>query len=241
MTSNNKENSKPEDSQKEEKYDIYYEYDGDINAVGNAVGANAYVFASTFTDKGSLRNWWHNILREHGRYPCFAIFLLLPSDKEARTYFVDFGKEIDLLSGDNCLVIALSDTDFNSVGFNNTWRTVAEAHSDEGYSIKVARLFDIDFTQFPCAVFFGDVRSSDHSIITFKGLTAQEISNKMRSIFNVIQDAVENKQAPLVAIKNHKNLEFIKSSGKNTATRAGNFVEKSFETAMQAWIKAIIT
>jgi hypothetical protein len=235
MANNDKENSKPDNSQIEGKY-----ISGDV-AIGSAIGVNATVFASVITDKRSLRDWWHNILREYGRYPCSAIFLFLPSDKEARTYFVDFGKEIDLLSGDNCLVIALSENDFKSVGFdNNIWLKVAEAHSNEGHSIKVARLFDIDFTQFPCVVFFDDIRSSDYSIITFKGLTAQEISNKMRSIFSVIQDAVESKQAPLATIKSRKNLEFIKSSGKITAARAGNFVEKSFETAMQAWIKAII-
>lgn len=209
--------------------------------IGSAIGANATVIASTITDRLSLRDWWHDILRVYGRYPCSAIFLLLPSDKEARTYFVDYGKEIDLLSGDNCLVIALSDNDFKSVSFdNNVWRTVAEEHSDEGHSIKVARLFDIDFTQFPCVVFFNDIRSSDYSIISFKGLAAQEISNKMRSIFSAIQEAVESKQSPVATIRKHKNLEFVKSSGKIAAAKTGSFAEKTFETAMQAWIKALI-
>ncbi|MEK6575574.1 MAG: hypothetical protein AABZ58_14795, partial [Chloroflexota bacterium] len=56
-----------------------------------------------------LRRWWHEIQRLGGRYSCYAIFLVLPSDREAIRYLHEFGKELDLISGEDCLVVEFDD------------------------------------------------------------------------------------------------------------------------------------
>lgn len=117
---------------------------GDKIAAGGHViqaGAGATVIIgmssdpANFKEKSQLREWWHGILRSYGRYYCYAIFLVLPSDKEALRYLTDFGREIDLISGVNCLVIALGKTEFKRSGFNEeTWSELVKEHSSEGYS-----------------------------------------------------------------------------------------------------------
>ena len=70
-------------------------------------------------DKKALRKWWHQILREHSSYSCFAILLILPADKEAIRYLSNFGRDLHLISGDNCLVISLAETTQTKVKDNH--------------------------------------------------------------------------------------------------------------------------
>ena len=71
----------------------------------------------------TLREWWHNILKSHGKFSCCAFVLALPTDEQAIKYLTDFGKEIDLLSGKHCLVIAINDTQVMQYGFDeDVWR-----------------------------------------------------------------------------------------------------------------------
>jgi len=141
---------------------------------------------SDFKDKLALREWWHSILRDYGRYSCYAIFLALPSDKEIIRYLIDFGNEIDIISGEDCLVIALGKSEFRRSGFDEKiqqpsiperfsnfleemWSAAIKEQVSKGYSVKVAQLFNIEITKFPCLLIFQDIRSSDHALITLKG------------------------------------------------------------------------
>ena len=59
-----------------------------------------------FRERFALREWWHQIRRQSGRpYACCGMFLLLPSDQEAIRYLAEFGDEIDMISGEDCLVL----------------------------------------------------------------------------------------------------------------------------------------
>ena len=89
---------------------------GDANVI-NTVSVSSEKFPQK-NDHRSVREWWHDVLRNYGYYSCYAIFLALPSDKEIIRYLTDYGRELDLISGENCLVIALSKTDFRRSGFD---------------------------------------------------------------------------------------------------------------------------
>lgn len=195
----------------------------------------------TSGDRYSLREWWHGVVRDHGRYSCYAIFLLLPSDEEALRYLINFGKELDLISGENCAVIALGRTEVRRSGFDKrVWRAIIEGQATEGYSIKVAQLFDITFDKFPCLVVFQDIRSPNHVVVTLKGMTTQEIVETMRSVFSIIQDAVINNDNPLNAIEKRRNSEALSRKGKTIVSELHTLIGKTFETAVEAWIKASI-
>lgn len=135
-----------------------------------------------------IREWWHNILRNHGKYSSYAILLVLPSDKEAIRYLTDFGRELDLISGDMCLVFTFGDIGIKRPGFEDpSWISIVESHVKKGLSVDFADLFGIKFSNFPCLVVFNDIRSPKHIVITFNGFNAEEIADKLRSTFSTIQ------------------------------------------------------
>jgi hypothetical protein len=39
-----------------------------------------------------IRDWWHGLLRQHGRYPCYAVFLVRPSNEDLVHYLIDHGR-----------------------------------------------------------------------------------------------------------------------------------------------------
>jgi hypothetical protein len=213
---------------------------------------------SDFQNRHSLREWWHNILRDYDKqFSCSAIFLVLPSDKETIRYLTEFGNELDLISGDDCLVIAIGKTEFRRSGFDEKvqkptvaerftsfldemWNTAINEHVSKGYSVKIAQLFSIEVDKFPCLLVFKDIRSPDHLLITLKGMPVEEIANRMRSIFSIIHKAVTNKVDPLEALEQNQNEETFRKAGKTIMSKVTGFAEKTFETAMEAWINASV-
>ena len=222
----------------------------DLASIGNLTNSTEVVIgrdasAKTVTikseDRNALREWWHEILRTHGRYSCYGIFLTLPSDLEVLRYLTDYGKELYLISGKNCLVIALSTTNFQRTGFDEgSWRKLVEEHTSEGHSVTVAQLFGIEFTQFPCLLLFQDIRSPEHIAIKLTEMTAEQIAAKMRLVFTVVQNAIKEKKKPLHELEKQQNIELLQKTGQIVASKLGGFAEKTFEKAMEAWINATI-
>lgn len=197
------------------------------------------VFVIEGKDRNALRDWWHEILRTHGRYSCYAIFLTLPSDTEALRYLTNYGNELNLIAGENCLVVTLSTTGFQRTGFDNEgWRKFIEEQTSNGYSIIVANIFAIPFTKFPCLLLFQDIRSPEHVAVTLTEMTAEEIKTRMRLVFTVIQKAVNDHKKPLEELEKQQNIEFVQKTTKLVANKIGGYADKTFEKAMEAWITA---
>ncbi|MBN1937458.1 MAG: hypothetical protein JW934_22565 [Anaerolineae bacterium] len=192
-------------------------------------------------DSESLRTWWHQILGNYGKYNCYGIILGLPSDVEAISYLKDFGKELNLISGDNCLIIFLTKTGFQRCGFDNEIYSLAvNEHISDGYSIQIAKLFDISFDEFPCMLFFSDIRSSNHVIASLKDMSVDDIAQSMRSIFSVIEKAINQNQDPVKLIEYHRNSQEFLKKGKSFVSELRSIANKTFETAIEAWIKVNI-
>lgn len=222
------------------------------NVIGAAVGIGAQVFAEVvYKDSSALRAWWHEFLRTNGKFPVYAIFLLLASDKAASSYLRESGNEIHTLSGKYCAVIAFSEQhtatniplepEIESRFSNLRWMYDAKEHVDKGYSVPIANMFGVEYTQFPAVILFNDIRSPEHTIVSLKGLSTYEISEKMRSIFSAIKYAVDTEQDPLDTIESLKQLEVIESKKQALQNKAGEVLNKTFEAAMSAWMKATIT
>ena len=199
-----------------------------------------------------------NILRDYEkRYSCSAIFLVLPSDKETIRYLTEFGNELDIISGENCLVIAIGKSEFRRSGFDEKiqkptvskrfasfldemWNSAIKEHVTNGYSVKIAQLFSVEIDSFPCLLIFEDIRSPQHLLITLKGMTAEEISSRMRHIFSIINKAISNKVNPLESLAKMQNKETFLKAGKTILSKVSGFTEKTFEAAMEAWINASV-
>ena len=113
-------------------------------------------------------------------------------------------------------------------------------HVQKGYSGKLGQLFDIPFTEFPCLVVFHDIRSPEHVVVTLKDMEADGIAAKMRLVFTIIQKAVSDKKNPLAALASYQNQESLHKTGQSVIGEIRSFSEKTLETLMEAWIKAII-
>jgi hypothetical protein len=151
----------------------------------------------------TLREWWHHVIRDYGKFSSYAMFLLLPSDKEAIQYLTEYDKELSLISDKDCLVLVVTKGGYNNKDFEEDNKQLAiKEYILEGYSVRIAHLFGIKLDTFPCLVVFQDIRSSEHIIVSFKGMTASEIASKIRSIFSIIHSAIIEKQNPLAHVQN---------------------------------------
>ncbi|MBK8904942.1 MAG: hypothetical protein IPM53_27430 [Anaerolineaceae bacterium] len=209
---------------------------GDIDiSAGRAVaiGRGARVIIDTEDTRG-LRIWWHEIIRTYDRHACYAFFLMLPSDNKVNRYLTEYGKELDIISGNNCLVIALSQSDFKRTGFNdNDWKGYVKEQSDEGYSTIIGKLFNIDFTKFPCLLMFQDIRTEEHIAIELSGMSVKEIAAKMRLVFSIIEKAIKNDKLPLDELENQLASEITYPANHNVSS------EKTFESAMKVLLEAV--
>jgi hypothetical protein len=190
-----------------------------------------------------LRRWWHNILREYGRFSCYAIFLMLPSDKEAIKYFVEFGDELDLITSSDCLIIAFSKNEFHTPVHpydDQIWQSVIGQQITEGHSVKVADYFGIDYESFPCLVIFQDIRSPKHILISLKNSSSDEIAEKLRRTFSIIHKAAKLKLDPLDAIRKENKKQVFISKGQGVISDIRNLVGKTFEKGIEAWINSLL-
>jgi hypothetical protein len=188
-----------------------------------------------------LKKWWHEILRNYGRYSCYAIMLALPSDTEVVNYLRSFGKELDLISGEDCLLIALTMQGFWRFGFDYAIMEAAfNEQVSEGYSLEVAKVLQINLTDFPSLVIFDDIRSKDFVLVQLKGLSVEAIAERMREIFVVIQDANSKKEKPIPVLKRYLNIEVLRHKSRSTLKTLSEFGGRTFEKAMEAWINARI-
>jgi hypothetical protein len=215
-----------------------------IRRRGVTLGTRAVVhtYPPTPRDSRSLRDWWHTVLGEYGKYSCFAILLLLPADEEAIRYAVDFREELDLISGEGCLVLVLTDTRVKRSGFDEgLWRLAVSEQAKKGHSRTVAELFDIGYDEFPCLVVFRDIRSPEHVLVKLKGMTAEEIADQMRTLFTAVHKAASSEEDPLEAIGRYQKQERIRGKTQAVFSQMHSLPGKTLETAMEAWLKALIT
>lgn len=188
-----------------------------------------------------LREWWHDILRNFDRYKCYAMFLCLPADKEAIRYLTNYGSELNLISGKDCLVMGFGTDELRRSGFDSRlWEYAVDEQVSQGYSLEIAQKLKIKLTDFPCVVLFDDIRSKNREIFSFKGKTADEIASQMRQLFTVIQDGIEKKEKPLASIKKHKSLENIQRVNRSFWNKLFDFGEKTFQAAVEAWLNTVI-
>lgn len=186
-----------------------------------------------------LGEWWHQILREYKRYRCYAFFLCLPSDRDAIEYITKYGKELDVLSGENCLVVFLSKAGFRRMGYDKTvWNFAINEHIQEGYSVTVANLLKINYTDFPCLALFGTLDSPKRVVFSFKGLDVDRIARQVREIFTTVQQAVASGKDPILTLERCQSTERLRKIRAGIVDRLGGFAGRTFEVAMEALIKA---
>ncbi len=216
----------------------------------------------------SIGEWWQSVLKEQGKYKCYAILLFLPADRHILKYLdrQAYLQELDLISDKNCLVIISTKEYIKRVGKDkqpvkvwidketvkergfakvqgprNIYDEVIEPSPTEfqGYCRVFARIFKITYDQFPCLVLFQNIDSPKHIIVSLQNLEPEKISLRMRNIFTVVENAVMQKKDPLQAIRNYLLKYKILSKKAIAVNDIREFAGISLGYAMQAWINSL--
>lgn len=200
------------------------------------------------SDPHSLREWWYTILRNYGKYPCYAIFLALSSDKEILQYLQETRTELHMISGSSCLIILLGNNFFLTIGLKNNnllpddlmVNAVAD-HVTSGESVQVAELFGIELTQFPCIVFFSDIRSTEFALVSLKDLEASEVNQLLREVFATIrQQAKDDPKCIIEAIQRYAIQQKVTQKRQRVIQVASTIVGRTIEAVIDAWVKTVI-
>lgn len=179
----------------------------------------------------NFQEFWFTLLREQRKYSCYSIFLGLPSDKETMRYLTEYRDDLQIISNSTTLVMTTGSDKFLHVDING------ESLSIEIDYEKITRMFGADYAMFPCMVVFEGLSSSNRVHIILNGMTAEEIFEKMKMIFSIIQKSVREKKSPLEAIQQHKNDERLKYAGKTVIGAVNKIVGHTYTTIIQELTK----
>ncbi len=197
-------------------------------------------YGSLSFDKVKYRNWWHSILRNFGKYPCYGIFLLLPSDVHLLSYLSEYGNELNILSS-NCLIIAPSPHGVKNPAFQiDVWQNSVKVYVRDGYGRVFSGLFNIPFSSYPCFAIFNDFQSADYALVSLKEMNVQEISKKLRTVFSIIDKAALLKESPVKMIENSATAEKINNIGIHMITDIKSLAKTTLETLIETLIKASV-
>lgn len=183
-------------------------------------------------------DWVDRIHSNHGPYPCYAIPLLLPFDENVRHYLKNHAETLDLISSENCLLIALGRKTFKGHDPYLWGRTIDEGVSEE-YYIDAAKLFQILPKDLPCLIVFEDIRSNRFTKISLGDMTTKEIDKTMRGIFSTIEEAVSKNKSPVDALVRQRNKEEFRRKGQwiisGICEIVGMSIGKGVEIFLGAW------
>jgi hypothetical protein len=176
------------------------------------------------------------------------MILLLPRDLELISYLNDYGRELDIITGENSLVILLGNSNYKRVGLDKrirklaneaAWRKAVREHAWQGYSADIAHAIGMRLDSLPCLLMFKDIRSPNRVVVPLGGMIAAEIGHLMRTLFSLVDEAVTNKKDPLRLIRSHLRRKTLLRRGKAVVSAAGGIAETTFEVAIGALIRAV--
>lgn len=202
----------------------------------------AHPMSVEISTREHLRAWWHDLLRAHGRFYCYGVFLMLAADKEARKYATEYAGELHQASGKNCAILGLGRVPEQSgeVFDPSAWRQAVDQQVEEGNSLPIAEIFRLPLTSFPAVILFRDIRSSEHVLISLKGLSAEEIAARMRGVYQAVSQAAAEKQDPLRAVGALRRGEAYRVKRRAIISGTRRVAGQTLAAAIEAVIKAVV-
>ncbi|MDW5552154.1 hypothetical protein [Methanosarcina sp.] len=190
-------------------------------------------------ERSALKEWWDNLLSKYPKCRIYAIFLALPSDNKTIEYLTKFGKELDLISGNDCMVIAFTDRQIKSCGFNEeTWDSIVNDNIQKGYSLKISEIFKIPFSDFPCIVFFQDINTPEHVVMTLRDMSVEDIIKNIRNMMDVIK--ADEKHQPLLVLESLRNHDRFKNKGRIIISQIQIILGKTLEALIVTLIESTL-
>ena len=214
-------------------------------SLGRAV-ANSSQRYDNYIRLNALRDWWLGIKARSWEYQVYAFFLTLSSDKDALLYITEHIKELDAISGNDCLVLLLSQDVVYRHGLpadlldDDISASSLLPYDNAGLSPSVARFLEIPLQRLPCMVLFKDIRSSERAIVSLKGMSVQDISYELRETFDIVRDAIKGKKDIVKALIQNQKSEARQQTGKSVLQKIGIIASISYEKAIEALFDSLL-
>ena len=100
----------------------------------------------------------------------------------------------------------------------------------------MAELLGLELTALPCIILFKSFKSTDYAIVSFKKMTIEQISQKMRSVFSLVNKAVSMKQNPIQVVVKTQSKDTRRQKNKSLIGGIRGFVGTTFKTVVETWI-----
>jgi hypothetical protein len=208
-----------------------------------AIGVPTNVESLKYTD---LRRWWEGLRSLSDTYTCLAIFLILPTDNEAIYYLNHCWRELDQITGPDCVVFSLNYDKFQTTQGGITveygernWKEAVKSHIKEGYSVEFARFFNVRMTHFPSLLLFNDIDTPQFIAISLKDMKRDEIREKLREVFSIVQEASAKSLDPIIALNSARRRNNLVINGKRIVSTIRGAAERTMEMAMEAWFNSM--
>lgn len=191
------------------------------------------------------RQMWLSILATHGRHKFYAFALALPGDKAFQAFIEENMKELDFITGTDCLLLLLGDKTLLSTASSSEKSEVFRQQIESGVALKVGNYFELSSEAYPSILLFKDFRSTDHVIIPLKDLSSDEIKQTLRHLF--IDLLPKSDSLEQIADKFYVNTgdddtsRTIYQRAKSLTTNSVRIgMQKSFEVGVEVLLKAMI-
>ena len=156
------------------------------------------------------------------------------TDEAAIEYLIQYGNELDLLAGTDC-VIFLQVESFVTPNPFSPLRFMPDLIEEvrEGYSLETARYFEIDPDVLPCLVLFRELLSTEYILVTFQDMVAQAIAVQMRTLLSTIRRAINHKKNLLDVLEDQRITSKFQSAGRTIVGRIESIPNKTFQSAVE--------
>lgn len=209
-----------------------------IENISQYLSVIAIIAGLSWVRREAIPSWWRQMRKRNDDFVCYAIFLTLPADHEAIKYMNDSWEELNMVSGNECMIMsfqndsirASQNSDFSILNDNRNWKKSIK--NNARYSAIFAEIFKIELTEFPCLLLFKDLDSSEYALVSLKGMSSDEIAMRVRKIFAVVKKAAAESINPIIAL----NREIRGNTIKLTVKTAG---EKTLGIMFEAFFNSI--
>lgn len=179
-------------------------------------------------NRDEIKEWWHEFQRNYS-HPLYAVLLAGSSDREVVQLLLNHNDELDAISGSVCGFIFFRDLRRRK----NFEPYIYSEYSRRMYPL--ARYIGIDFSKFPCILFFEQLDSGQYIHVSLQGLSQEEIIILVRKLMSHVRQSKSSR--PFDSLRRFKYSQTLVKSSKEL----GSNVLEIGKAAFVELIKSLAT
>lgn len=186
-------------------------------------------FGGGFSSRNDVLKWWVDF-QEKSPSPLYCVFLAYSSDLEVVESILEYGDELEILSGDDCCMIFFRDLEKAKLLQPFTYKEHVK-------SIPIiAQAAGVRYDEFPGLLFFNDFNDGDFVFYKLGGKSTSDIIRDLREIFQDLS-AIDDPRKKLKALRKLQNSHRIISGQKRVLFTLSELGKKMVATIIDEVIK----